>query len=234
MNMNLFESSPKDVTRLILVRHGRTSANQAGRIGAMKDYPLDETGKEQAARVARRLKRDFPIAVIYASPILRTKQTAQAVADEFGLGDIQFRDELKEYYFGMAADHTMEEIKEENEAVYNEMINWMNKEPGQTGPHLYIPGAELFEDFEARIRRFTAEILEKNPGQVVCAVSHMGLIKGFMAVHFGSGIQQRMNFNALNTSLTIIDFYKKIPVLAAFNDISHLDMPYPYGRVNLL
>ncbi|NMB63201.1 MAG: hypothetical protein GYA18_12820 [Chloroflexi bacterium] len=55
-----------------------------------------------------------------------------------------------------------------------------------------------------------------------------------MAVHFGSGIQQRMNFNALNTSLTIIDFYKKIPVLAAFNDISHLDMPYPYGRVNLL
>ncbi|NMB61848.1 MAG: histidine phosphatase family protein, partial [Chloroflexi bacterium] len=111
MNMNLFESSPKDVTRLILVRHGRTSANQAGRIGAIKDYPLDETGKEQAARVARRLKRDFPIAVIYASPILRTKQTAQAVADEFGLGDIQFRDELKEYYFGMAADHTMEEIK---------------------------------------------------------------------------------------------------------------------------
>jgi len=232
MNMNLFESSPKDVTRLILVRHGRTSANQAGRIGAMKDYPLDETGKDQAARVAQRLK-DFPISTIYSSPILRTKQTAQAIADEFGY-DIQFRDDLKEYFFGMAADRTMEEVKEENEAVYNEMIDWMNMGPLQTGPHLYIPGAEPFEDFEARIRRFTGEVLANNPGQVVCAVTHMGLIKGFMAVHFGGGIQQHMNYNALNTSLTIVDFYKKMPVLAAFNDISHLDMMYPYGRVNLL
>lgn len=233
MNMNLFESSPKDVTRLILVRHGRTSANKAGRIGAMKDYPLDEIGKDQAARVARRLK-SFPISTIYSSPIMRTKQTAQAIADELGFADIQFRDDLKEYYFGIAADHTMEEVREENEAVYNEMITWMNMDPSQSGPHLYIPGAELFEDFEARIRRFTAEILENNPGQVVCAVTHMGLIKGYMAVHFGGGIQQHMNYNALNTSLTIIDFYKGIPVLAAFNDISHLDMPYPYGRVNLL
>ena len=232
MSMNIFESNPEDVTRLILVRHGRTSANEAGRIGALKDYPLDEIGKAQAQKVALRLK-NFPVSAIYSSPILRTAQTAQTIADHFGL-NVQFRDELKEYYFGLAADHTMEEIKRENETVYNEMIAWMNMGPVQTGPHLYIPDAEPLEEFESRIWRFTDEILEKNPGEVVCAVTHMSLIKGFMAVHFGGGVQQRMNFSALNTSLTIIDFYKKVPVLSAFNDISHLDTKYPYGRVNLL
>ncbi len=230
--MNIFVSNPDDVTRLILVRHGRTSANKDAKIGALKDYPLDEVGSEQAARVAKRLK-EFNISAIYSSPILRTRQTAQAIADVLGL-NIEFRTELQEYYFGTIADHTMEEIKQEDEATYNKLISWMNMGQEQTMQRPVIPGAEPLQDFEARIRRFTNEILDIHPGQVVCAVSHMGLIKGFLAIYFGGGLGRRMNFNALNTSLTVIDFYKKVPVLSAFNDISHLDIPLPFGRVNLL
>lgn len=230
--MNIFESNPEDVTRLILIRHGRTSANKAGRIGALKDYVLDDVGQEQVRKMSQRMK-EFPVSTIYASPVLRTKQTAQAIADEFDL-NIDLRDDLKEYFFGFAADLTMEEIKQENESVYNEMVQWMNAEWKPGKPHLYVPGAEPLEDFEARLRNFTSEILENNPGQVVCAVTHMSVIKCFMAICFGGGIKDYMGFNALNTSLTIIDFYKKIPVLATFNDISHLGIKYPYGRLNLL
>jgi probable phosphoglycerate mutase len=230
--MNIFSCNEKDVTRLILVRHGRTSANKEEKIGSMKDYPLDEIGVEQARRVANRLK-DFKISAIYASPILRTRQTAQAIADTLQLG-INIRPELQEFFFGSVADHTMEEIKAQDERTYNQLIAWMNMGQEQSMARPIIPGAESMQVFEARIRRFTAEILQEHPGQTVCAVTHMGLIKGFLGLYFGGGLEKRMNYNALNTSITVIDFYKQVPVLSGFNDISHLDMALPYGRVNLL
>jgi broad specificity phosphatase PhoE len=230
--MNIFASDPKEGTRLILVRHGRTSANKDAKIGSVKDYPLDEIGIDQAQRVAKRLK-DFNITALYSSPILRTKQTAQAIADAVKL-NIEFRTELQEFYFGSIADHTMEEIKNEDEIIYNELIAWMNMGQEQTMTRPIIPGAETMQDFETRIRRFTKEILENHAGQTVCAVTHMGLIKGFLGIYFGRGLGQRMNFNALNTSITVIDFYKQVPVLSGFNDISHLSTALPYGRVNLL
>ena len=230
--INIFECDPKDITRLILVRHGRTSANKDAKIGSIKDYPLDEIGIAQVQRVAKRLK-DFNISAIYSSPILRTKQTAQAIADTVQL-TIEFRTELQEFFFGSIADHTMEEIKKENEETYDKLIAWMSMGQEQTMPRPVIPGAETMQYFETRIRRFTDEILEKHPRQTVCAVTHMGLIKGFLALYFGGGLDQRMNFNALNTSITVIDFYKQVPVLSGFNDISHLDISLPYGRVNLL
>ncbi|MGV8025966.1 MAG: histidine phosphatase family protein [Anaerolineaceae bacterium] len=230
--MNIFASDPKDGTRVILVRHGRTSANKDAKIGSVKDYPLDEVGNDQAQRVAKRLK-DFNISAIYSSPILRTKQTAQAIADRIGL-NIAFRKELQEFIFGSIADHTMEEIKKEDEETYNELIAWMSMGQEQTMARPVIPDAETMQEFEARIRKFTKEMLDNHEGQTICAVTHMGWIKGFMAIYFGGGVGQRMNFNALNTSITVIDFYKQVPVLSGFNDISHLDISLPYGRVNLL
>ena len=228
---NLFAADPKYVTRLILVRHGRITSNKDSRISSAKDYPLDEMGIDQAKKVAQRLKI-FNVSALYSSPIFRAKQTAQFIAEAIGL-DIEYKDDLKEYYFGSITDQTMEEIEMENKELYDKFIAWINMGQEQTMERIKIPGAELMEDFEARIRRITDEILKKHPAQTVCVVTHMGFIKGFMAVYFGGGVQHRMNFNAYNTSLTITDFYKQVPVLTAFNDISHLNVAYPYGRVNM-
>ncbi len=229
--INLFACDPKYVTRLILVRHGRTNANKESRISSEKDYILDETGIDQAKKAAQRLK-DFNISALYSSPILRTKQTAEYISEALGL-KIEFNDDLKEYSFGSIADHTLEEVEVENKELYDKFMDWMNMGQVQTMPRVNIPGAEPMEAFEARIHHFTDEMLIRHPAQTVCAVTHMGLIKGFMAVFFGGGVQHRMNFNAYNTSLTVIDFYKQVPVLSAFNDMSHLDAPLPYGRVNM-
>ena len=50
---NFFESELKDVTRLILVRHGRTNHNIEARFGILDECPLDEVGRDQAKRVAK-------------------------------------------------------------------------------------------------------------------------------------------------------------------------------------
>ena len=64
---------------VILVRHGRTSANATGQLaGRLKGVKLDETGQQQAQRAGERLAA-VPLAAVVSSPLERCKQTAAAI-----------------------------------------------------------------------------------------------------------------------------------------------------------
>ena len=68
------------MTTLILLRHGRSSANAAGVLaGRTPGVELDETGRSQAARVVERLA-GVPLAEIVSSPALRCEQTVAPLA----------------------------------------------------------------------------------------------------------------------------------------------------------
>ena len=73
---------------LVVVRHGRTEANASGLLQGRMDLPLDEVGRDQAAAVAAAL--GATVDRVIASPLLRARQTAQAIAERAGLeeGDI--------------------------------------------------------------------------------------------------------------------------------------------------
>lgn len=73
------------MTRLILVRHGQSTWNAQGRIQGWADPPLDDTGQEQARRLAQRLAaEEHTISALYSSPLLRARQTAEALVREAG------------------------------------------------------------------------------------------------------------------------------------------------------
>jgi probable phosphomutase (TIGR03848 family) len=70
------------MTRVLLVRHGRTSANAAGVLaGRSPGVHLDDTGILQARAVAD-LVRDIPIDRIITSPLIRTVETAKLIRTE--------------------------------------------------------------------------------------------------------------------------------------------------------
>ena len=71
----LFDVNPEEATRLVLVRHGRTASNAAGRIQGRADVPLDPTGLDEAHAVARALRR-FGATALYTSPLSRAHETA--------------------------------------------------------------------------------------------------------------------------------------------------------------
>ena len=71
-------------TRLVLVRHGETEWNAAGRLQGAIDVPLSERGRWQAQCVARRL-REEPLAAVVASDLARAMQTAAPLAAALGL-----------------------------------------------------------------------------------------------------------------------------------------------------
>jgi probable phosphoglycerate mutase len=71
--------------RLVLVRHGQTTANAEGILDTRPPgKPLTEEGHRQAAELALRLA-DEPVVAVYASRTLRAQQTARPVAAQHGL-----------------------------------------------------------------------------------------------------------------------------------------------------
>ena len=77
-------SKAADRTLVYLVRHGQTPLNESGVLRGLLDPPLDEAGRQQAALLAAALGPQTPHVVV-ASPLLRTRQTAQPIADRAGL-----------------------------------------------------------------------------------------------------------------------------------------------------
>lgn len=71
--------------RLVLVRHGQTTANAKGVLDTrLPGHALSEEGHRQAAELAQRLAGE-PVVAVYASRALRSQQTARPVAAQHGL-----------------------------------------------------------------------------------------------------------------------------------------------------
>ena len=71
--------------KVYLVRHGWTAWHTEGRIAGWAAVPLDEQGQTQAAATGRWLAEHLsnrPAALI-TSPVLRARQTAEAIAVTF-------------------------------------------------------------------------------------------------------------------------------------------------------
>ena len=77
---------------LLLVRHGRTKANVEKRFVGRTDVPLDAHGRGEAALWAARMKAENR-AGLYASPLLRARQTAEALGSAIPLDSLQELDQ---------------------------------------------------------------------------------------------------------------------------------------------
>jgi probable phosphoglycerate mutase len=72
------------MTTLLLVRHGETDWNAAGRLQGHTDRPLSDYGREQARRLAEELTGE-EFDAIYSSDLARARETAEIVGAELGL-----------------------------------------------------------------------------------------------------------------------------------------------------
>ncbi|BBD96558.1 histidine phosphatase family protein [Sphingobium amiense] len=100
--------------RIFVIRHGNTfaSGTEARRIGCRTDIPLVESGHAQARQLAAWFAaQPFAVERLLSSPLLRARQTAQAIADATGHGPDGTKDWLSEI------DHGPDEGRPENEVV---------------------------------------------------------------------------------------------------------------------
>lgn len=152
-----------------MIRHAETAHNAAGRLStAAPGGPLSKLGREQAEMLAETLAAT-PLEAIYASPLIRAQQTAEAIARRQGLG-VVLRDDLAEISTGELDGRTDREAFE----VLNRALDaWCR---GEYKARIGRDG-DLGTAVCERFRHLVAEVAGRHPGGPVALVSHGGLLQ---------------------------------------------------------
>jgi uncharacterized phosphatase len=90
-----------DTTTIALIRHGETDWNAQMRIQGRTDIPLNDAGVLQAQLVSE-LLREQEWHRVCASPLSRAARTAEIIAAELKLANLELREDLVERFFGAA------------------------------------------------------------------------------------------------------------------------------------
>jgi alpha-ribazole phosphatase len=152
------------VTDLFLVRHAETDL--AGRFCGHSDPELNERGRQQLEGLVNALSAR-EIRQVYTSDLRRAQQTAEAIARHFGLG-IYARRGLREIHFGRWEGLSWNEIEMRDPVLAK---RWADQYPNATAP-----GGEPFPEFESRVSREIAHLLDEATKPIV-VVAHAGFIR---------------------------------------------------------
>ncbi|MBI3965875.1 MAG: histidine phosphatase family protein [Chloroflexi bacterium] len=150
------------MTRLYLIRHGETVWNAERRVQGFSDVDLSQRGQLQAAALARRLA-DEPLNAIYASPLRRARQTAEAIASGRAIAVIADPD-LRELNQGDCEGLTSEELR----AQFADLLKEWRAAPAL----VRLPGGECLSELAERSRAAVERILIRHPSGSVAVVSH--------------------------------------------------------------
>ena len=142
-----------------LARHGQTAYNHEGRFQGQQQIPLDETGRAQALELAERAAA-YGFAALWCSPLLRARETAEAVAARIGLEPVE-DSRLMETDAGDWTDRFFADVRAEDEARFDAFAS--------ADPGFAFPGGESFAEQEVRVEAALAEIQQgPMPALVVC------------------------------------------------------------------
>jgi len=190
---------------IVFVRHGQTAANRERLALGRADPPLTELGRVQAMAVASRIAPTLP-AIVLTSPLLRARETADAIGDASG-APVRVDARLVELDYGEWDGLRFSEMPPDA------LARW------RSDPTFAPPGGEALRAVTARIAGFCDEHAE---GPTVVAVSHVSPIKAAVAWALGAGeeIAWRMFLDLASiTRITAVDGRAS---LLGFNDTSHL------------
>lgn len=201
---------------VILVRHGRTSANTGGVLaGTTRGVELDDTGRGQAEHLAGRLAA-LPLAAIVSSPLDRCRQTAEIIAAaQPGLPAIRIEDRLTEVGYGDWTGRPLAELaKDPSWAVVQHYPSGM-RFPGPDGETLRAAQARAvsaMRDWDAA----TADL--HGPAAIWLACSHGDVIKAVIADALGLHLDLFQRIVVDPAGLSVIRYTDLRPYLLRLND----------------
>ncbi len=198
---------------VILVRHGRTSANASGILaGRTAGVKLDETGREQTKRLAERLA-GVPLAAVVSSPLERCRQTARAIAGARSASVKMLGERgITECDYGEWQGRPLKDLAKEP------LWKTVQTQPSAAE----FPGGESMAAMQARsvsaVRRHDAVIeREHGPGAVWVAVTHGDIIKSVLADALGMHLDLFQRINVDPASVSIIRYTGSRPYVLATN-----------------
>jgi probable phosphomutase (TIGR03848 family) len=209
------------VATVLLLRHGRTTANTEGVLAGRRPVELDDTGHAQATRAGERL-RVLPLAAVVSSPLIRCRRTVELALPE---AEVIEDDGLIECGYG---DWEGQPLKK------------LAKDPlwpvVQVHPSAAVfPNGEAMADMSARavatVRRWDAKInAEHGPDALWLACSHGDVIKAIVADALGLHLDQFQRIVADPASVSVIRYTPTRPFVVRVNDAADLSSLVPPKR----
>ena len=159
--------------QVFLARHGQTAYNHEGRFQGQQQIPLDETGRAQALELAERAV-PYGFRALWTSPLLRARETAEAVAAMAGLEPLEDA-RLMETDAGDWTDRHFADVRAEAQELFDAFAS--------ADPGFAFPG-ESFAQQEVRVEAALEEVMRGAlPALVVC---HGMVIRAAMHPRMGT------------------------------------------------
>lgn len=215
------------MTRVLLVRHGRTTANAAGVLaGRMSDVHLDDTGIQQAEAVAQLLS-GVPITSVVTSPLVRTVETAKLIRS--GLKQKPTPHLVKDKAF----------IECDYGSWTGKKLKKLAKDPLWTAVQAH-PASVTFPDGESMlaaqnravegVRRLVRSSQRAGAGDaVVLIVSHGDVIKSIVADALGMHLDMFQRLVVDPGSVTAIDYTVMRPFVRLVNGTNNVNADLSVG-----
>ena len=187
-------------TTLMLVRHGVTQQSVEHRFSGWHgaDPPLVDLGVRQAEAAAEEVVRRGGADVLVCSPLQRTRQTAQVIAERLGLDGPIVVDGLAEADFGEWDSLTFAEVKAR---WPDELAAWM------ASTEVAPPGGESFAAVRRRVEAARLDLIDRFPRQRVLAVAHVTPIKVLVQSVLEAPASSAYRFELAPCSLTTLAWW---------------------------
>lgn len=208
---------------IFLLRHGQTTANAQQIIqGPRIDAPLSELGRRQADSLGEALA-DQAFAAVYCSPLVRARDTAEALVQRHRRRDasakgqlaVQIVPELYEMDYGTFVGQPYAAIRDEMDQVLDAWrLGFLDQS---------FPGGESALLAQTRIRPFANRLVESAQTQDLAVVAHGRINKVLLATLTGAGLTRLEEFPQSNASITELEVDGTV-TLRRLNDTRHLSL----------
>ena len=201
------------MTRLVVVRHGRTDWNRVERFRGRADIELDEVGMKQAEATAGRIA-EWQVSAIYSSPLRRALTTAEVLARRFDL-EVESLPGIIDIDYGEWQGLSPDEAAAKDGALYS---TWLKR------PHkAKFPGGEGLARVRERAASAVDTLIMRHPRETIALVSHKVvcqiLILSLLGVDNSHFWQIAQDVCAVN----LFEVRGGVPSALLLNDTCHLN-----------
>lgn len=154
------------MTKLLLIRHGESEANNNGFFAGQYDAPLMPKGIEQAEKTAKYIVERYAPTKIYASDLKRAYCTAVPISKLIGV-DIITNQGIREIYAGKWQQMSFDELEKKFSDEYTVWLNDIGNACCNDG--------ESVKELSERVMTTLTAIAEENHGETI-AVAHSKVV----------------------------------------------------------
>jgi len=200
------------MTEIIFIRHGETQENRDGRIQGHSQTRLNDLGREQARRLAVRMRTEG-FDALYSSDLLRARATADAIVAHHGLPVVEDA-RLREWALGVLTGLSRPDAQRRHPdafAIYRDAL-----------VERVVQGGESIRGRHERIIAAVEALAARHPGGTVVVVSHGGPLGDCYRHATGMPLDAPKDFQLYNAGINRFGVDGSDWRLLAWADIDHL------------